>query len=274
MKEKKDNKKLKKWIVNTLTATRVAGTFAMPFLFSCLSAPVFIGTIAAILFTDFLDGALARKWGVSTIFGSLLDMTADKAFGFAVIGVLSTMYPLMSIVLGMELLIPIINSKSASHGSDGKSSQLGRIKTAILGLSICALFITGLSPELIKSLELTKVDTIANDFNGMITKFFSFIINNKNTIETIATTAALTSETIVATDYTIKSIKQTKKSDKNYKISEYLKNKKYLEYIKKVLFDEKYYEETKNMSLFEKLTPPEENEKESVKKLTLKNDKN
>ena len=35
-------------------------------------------------FTDFLDGALARHWDVSTIFGSLLDMGADKIFGIAV----------------------------------------------------------------------------------------------------------------------------------------------------------------------------------------------
>ena len=57
-------------------------------------------------------------------------------------------------------------------------------------------------------------------------------------------------------------------------MSEYLKNKKYLEYMKKVMFDEKYYEETVDMSLYEKLTPPEyRTDDVKVKNLILDNDK-
>ena len=74
----KDNKKAKKVIVNGLTLSRVAGTIAMPVLFNTLSAPIFLLVVAAILFTDCLDGILARHWRVSTIFGSIADMGADK----------------------------------------------------------------------------------------------------------------------------------------------------------------------------------------------------
>ena len=52
----KDNKKAKKVIVNGLTLSRVAGTIAMPVLFNTLSAPIFLLVVAAILFTDCLDG--------------------------------------------------------------------------------------------------------------------------------------------------------------------------------------------------------------------------
>ena len=51
-------------------------------------------------------------------------------------------------------------------------------------------------------------------------------------------------------------------------MSEFIKNKDYRDYIKKILFDEKFYQENKDLPILEKLTPPEyRNEK--VKKLTL-----
>jgi len=271
--EKEDNKKLKKYIVNGLTLSRVCATLTMPILFNFLSAPVFLTIIAAILFTDFLDGALARHWGVSTIFGSLADMGADKLFGFSILIVLSTMFPVMIIPLALEILIPIINSKAASHGAVAKSSEIGRIKTFVLGISMCTLLLIGLSPEIIKSLETLKVEIIGKHIYAGTKLFLDNILKHKDIITSIVTTAAITSEAVVTSDYAIKSIKQANKSDKNYKMSEYLKNKEYLKYMKKVLFDEKYYQETKDMSLYEKLTPPEYRENAKVKKLVLDNKK-
>lgn len=267
-KDKKIIKKVQKTIVNSLTLSRVAGTIAMPVLFNSLSAPVFLLVVAAILFTDCLDGALARHWGVSTIFGSLADMTADKLFGFAVLIVLATMYPVMYIPLSLEVLITGINTISAKQGAVAKSSELGRIKTWILGLSMCTLLITGLSPELIKSLENIKVVD-----ENLLKKLMNNIIENKSTLESIAKTAAITSETLVASDYAIKNIKNPNKDSKQYKISELIKNKKYRDYLKKVLLDEEYYKKTKEMPILEKLTPPELRNEVKIKKLTLDNNK-
>lgn len=267
MKESNDNKKIKKIIVNSLTLSRVVGTITMPFLYNFLSAPIFLLVIASILFTDFLDGALARKWKVSTIFGSLADMGADKLFGFAILIVLSTMYPIMTIPLALEVLIPIINSKSASHGSIAKSSEIGRIKTVIFGLSICTLLLTGLSPELIKTLDNLKVSDIGINISNALKNILEKIIQNKSVIESVATTATITSEAVVVSDYAIKAIKQVNKDSEKYRMLDYLTKKEYLNYMKKVLLDEKYYQETKDMSLYEKLTPPEYREKAKVKKL-------
>lgn len=265
MKKCKDNKKLKKIIVNSLTATRLIGAVSVPFLFNVLSAPLFIGVVALIFFTDFLDGALAKKktWNVSTIFGSFLDMGADKVFNFVILGILSSMYPAMRISLLFELMIPIINSKSAKHGAVAKSSEIGRFKTVILGLSICTLFLTGLSPELIQSLESLKV----NDVSNTLINFFNGVLKNKETIEVVAQTAAITSEAMVIEDYAIKALKQVDKNSKKYRMLDYLTKKEYLKYMKKVLLDEKYYQETKDMSMYEKLTPPEYREEVKVKKL-------
>lgn len=267
--EKNSNKKAKKIIVNSLTLSRVIGTIIMPFYFNVLSPIMFITLVAIILFTDFLDGALARQWGVSTIFGSLADMTADKLFGISILIILLRMYPSMAIPLALETIIAGINVIAAKQGSIGKSSELGRIKTWVLGLSMCALLLTGLSPELIMSLEVLKVDSSIIE---TIKKTMNFIINNKGTIESVAKTAAITSEVLVASDYAIKSIKNPDRGSKNYKLSEYIKNKKYRDYIKKVWLDEKYYRETKEVPIFEKLTPPEYREVK-VKKLTLDNNK-
>lgn len=269
---KKDNKKAKKIIVNGLTLSRVAGTIAMPMLFNSLSAPVFLLVVAAILFTDCLDGILARHWKVSTIFGSIADMGADKLFGFAVLIVLSTMYPIMTIPLVLETIIAGVNIKTTKNNTLAKSSEIGRIKTWVMGLSMCSLLMTGLSPELATSLESINVADINNTFLSSLkeigNKVLEFVNQNKQTIESISQTAAITAESIVATDYTIKSIKSNNKNSNAYKIADLIKNKKFVEYAKKVMFDEKYCEETKDMPLLEKLCPPELREEIKRKKLT------
>lgn len=278
MKKDKDKKntKVKKIIVNGLTLSRVAGTIAMPLMVNTLSAPIFLLVVAAILFTDCLDGILARHWKVSTIFGSLLDMGADKLFGFAVLITLSTMYPIMSIPLILETLIAGVNIKAAENNSVAKSSEIGRIKTWVMGLSMCSLLMTGLSPELATSLESVNIQTISPVMNELLNlikeignKVLNFVNQNKQTIESIATTASITAESIVATDYTIKAIKGKDKNSNTYKIAELIKNKKFVEYAKKVLFDENYYKETKDMPILEKICPPELRDEIKRKKLTL-----
>lgn len=293
MKKDKD-KRVKKCIVNGLTGSRVVATFMMPILFNILSAPVFLLVVAVVLFTDFLDGKLARKWDVSTIFGSYADMTADKLFGAAVLLVLGGIYPLMYIPLVMEGVIAYINSKAVSHGAIGKSSQIGRIKTWVMGVSMCLLLLTGMAPELISNLSNIKVIDVSNSFlsnlggvgeniaqyiNSILTSLKSGteevlknIDLNKDIISPIAQTSIITSEGLVTTDYLIKSIKETDKDSKAFKWSQLIKNKMYRDHIKKILFDEKYYKETQDMSLIEKITPPELREDNvKMKKLTKDN---
>ena len=230
------SKKIKKVIVNGLTLSRVAGTLVLPVIFNTLSAPLFILVIGMILFTDFLDGFLARKWDVSTIFGSLLDMGADKVFGIAVLIALSTIYPIMIIPVLLESLILVTNVKNTNYGDNGKSSQLGRIKTWVLGLSICTLFITGMSKELVESLNNISINKFIDPIINNIKTFILNIQNNKNTIENIAKTAAITSESFVASDYIFKTIKNSKENDiKENRLSKILKDKEKLEYAKNIL---------------------------------------
>lgn len=282
-------KKVEKAIVNGLTLSRVAGVFLLPCLFNVLSAPAFIIVLSSLLLTDFVDGFLAKKvFHVSTIFGFLADMGADKVFGMSVLAVLSSMYPVMAIPIGLEIVIGGINANLASIGDNAKSSNIGRTKMWFVGIAICVLFLIGMSPELVSSLNTIKGidiqntlfanlgqfgEKIVNGLNGVIDfvkensiNFINYLKNNEKTVEPLMETVAIEAETVTALGYGIKYIKHPNKNSKQYKMSEFIKNKKYRDYIKKVWLDEKYFEETKDMPIFEKLTPPEFRK---VKKLTL-----
>lgn len=253
-----DKNKKKKIIVNGITISRLLSSFLIPIIFSKFSVAVFLLIVLFNLTSDILDGFLAKHvFHVSTLGGSLLDMTADKMLSFSILGILSSMYPVMAIPLLLEILIASINVFNFNKKAIGKSSQIGRIKTVLMGVSIGLLFLVGLSPELIKSINNTKIINIL--------KFFA---NNKSIVN-ISETVALAAETVVASDYLIKSKKKCDSNDKKFEIAQLIKNK---EFIKEILFDEKYYEKinNQNMSLVEKLLPNEKyNELKEEKKLVL-----
>jgi len=284
-------KTVQKIVVNALTVTRVIATFAMPILFNVLSTPTFLLIIGLVLLTDSLDGILARSWEVSTLFGSFLDMGADKLFAISILSILTIMYPVMVIPLLLEFIIAITNVIGTKKGGSGKSSQLGRVKTWALGLSMFTLLLVGLSPDLSESLNSIKIDnstlntlantlsekfkfidsksvvSLANNTKEVLTNasnnLLNFIVENKNTIEKVSISMAIIPETIVASDYTIKSLKTPNKSTK--KKIEVLKLLKSREFLKEVLFNEQFYKENKDKTLVEILDSDE------VKKLTLTN---
>lgn len=230
------NKRNKKIIVNSLTFSRVLGTILMPIFYNFLNSNTFLIVIGFLLLTDFLDGLLAKYWGVRTIFGSLLDMFADKMLALSILVVVGIIYPFMFVPLIFEILIAIINVYSAYLGLVTKSRELGRIKMWILGLAIFVLLLTGLS----------------NSFSNVLDNaIFQFILSNKGQIETIAASVSVCAEFIVLLDYFIILIRR-KKNEKQSLLtfSDILSNKTF---IKKVLFDEEYYLKTINKSLSEKL---------------------
>lgn len=254
-------KKTKKIIVNSLTLSRIGGMLLLPILFNVLSAPIFLLVLATLLFTDCLDGILARKFDVSTIGGSILDMSADKLLGISVLIILANMYKIMFIPLIMECGIMTVNVIGGLKGNNNKSSEIGRIKTWIMGLSICSLFIVGLSPEIVKSINNINIKTLLEN-----------IMLNKEIIKDVTTTATIVSEGIVLTDYSLKAFKNNNKKITINELKELKKNiinkLNEKEFYKNVLFNEEYNKITKQMSLKDKLLPNEETKKE-IKKLTL-----
>ncbi len=247
-------KKNKKIIVNVLTLSRIFGTILMPIMYNFLSAPIFILIVGLLLLTDSLDGILARHWKVSTIFGSLADMTADKLLAFSILIILSMIYPIMIVPLAFETIIASINIKNTLIGSLGESSKVGKTKTWILGVSMITLLFIGLSPELCESLLKIKIDkNIFNDIkNTLINEVQNFIKSDHKTIEYTAITSSIAAESVTLADY----MKDKPKTEKENNIRKQINElKKYKSEIIKNLFDEEYFETTKDLPLIKKLVP-------------------
>ncbi|MBW4055124.1 MAG: CDP-diacylglycerol--glycerol-3-phosphate 3-phosphatidyltransferase [Proteobacteria bacterium] len=133
---------------NILTMMRIA---AIPLLVVLLMSPSrSAGFWAAALFavasiTDWLDGYLARKMGIVTIFGKFLDPIADKLI---VMTVLIMILPfdrvpawMVLIILGREIIITGLRGIASTEGIVIQASELGKFKTifqivAILGLTL------------------------------------------------------------------------------------------------------------------------------------------
>ena len=131
---------------NILTLMRIA---IIPLLAVLLMSPSrSAGFWAAALFaiasiTDWLDGYLARRMGIVTVFGKFLDPIADKLI---VMAALIMILPfnrvpawMVLVILGREIIITGLRGIASSEGIVIQASDLGKYKTifqivAILGL--------------------------------------------------------------------------------------------------------------------------------------------
>lgn len=131
---------------NILTLARIA---AIPLMAVLLLSPTqSAGFWAAALFslasiTDWLDGYLARRMGIVTVFGKFLDPIADKLI---VMAALIMILPfgrvpawMVLVILGREIIITGLRGIASSEGIVIQASDLGKYKTifqivAIIGL--------------------------------------------------------------------------------------------------------------------------------------------
>jgi CDP-diacylglycerol--glycerol-3-phosphate 3-phosphatidyltransferase len=97
-------------------------------------------TVAAIVFvaaavTDWFDGRLARRWGVTTRLGAFLDTTADKLLvSTALIALVSVqrVSPWVAlIIVGREFTILGLRTAVESGGRRFETSMLGKWKATI-----------------------------------------------------------------------------------------------------------------------------------------------
>jgi len=90
--------------------------------------------------TDYLDGVIARKQGLVSSFGAVLDYTADKVFVLAVLMVLSIAGDLAPWITMLFLLREVLTMgmrlSSSYNNVKIEASQIGKFKTAIVFLAI------------------------------------------------------------------------------------------------------------------------------------------
>jgi len=133
---------------NLLTLARVA---AVPIvLVLLLSDSRTSGVWAAAIFgiaavTDFVDGWLARKWGVVTVLGKFLDPLADKLI---VMVALIMLIPLdrvpawaVFMILAREMVVTGLRSIASSEGIVIDASDLGKYKTIYQMVAIPGLML-------------------------------------------------------------------------------------------------------------------------------------
>lgn len=193
LKEKKTIEKLKIF-VNAITLFRLFGAFILIpiyYIFDLKIASIFSLTL---FLTDLIDGFLARKFKVSTFFGSSMDALSDKALGIISLGILSSVSPLMFVPLAIEILVPIVNLIAYKNNANIKSSRIGKIKTWALGITVIGSFITALydnnSIVIISYLAalattfgiLTLIDYIGHAYNSFKDKHKLIVIDNTNLI--------------------------------------------------------------------------------------------
>ncbi len=95
--------------------------------------------------TDFVDGWLARRWGVVTVLGKFLDPLADKLIVMAALIMLipSGRIPAWAVfvVLAREIIITGLRSIASSEGIVIDASELGKYKTIYQMAAIPALLL-------------------------------------------------------------------------------------------------------------------------------------
>ena len=146
MSETENNRKAIWNIPNILTLMRIAAIPLMTVLL--MSGSREAGFWAAALFsaasfTDWLDGYLARRMGIVTVFGKFLDPIADKLI---VMAALIMIIPfgrvpawMVLVILSREIIITGLRGIASSEGIVIAASDLGKFKTifqivAIIGL--------------------------------------------------------------------------------------------------------------------------------------------
>ena len=133
---------------NLLTLARVAAVPVV--LILLLSDSRSSGIWAAAVFgmaatTDFIDGWLARKWGIVTVLGKFLDPLADKLI---VMVALIMLIPLdrvpawaVFLILAREMVVTGLRSIASSEGIVIDASDLGKYKTIYQMVAIPGLML-------------------------------------------------------------------------------------------------------------------------------------
>ncbi|MEE2819801.1 MAG: CDP-diacylglycerol--glycerol-3-phosphate 3-phosphatidyltransferase [Planctomycetota bacterium] len=163
------NRALQKRIPNVITLMRIviaAGFFVAltKFHFNEPEQGIFFGNLAIVLFvvgalTDFIDGYLARKWDVVSMFGRIMDPFCDKVLVLGafiyfssprfmmgnesnIIHMATGVYPWMVVVvIARELLVTAIRDVLESIGYSGGANWAGKAKMILQSIAIPAILL-------------------------------------------------------------------------------------------------------------------------------------
>lgn len=164
-----------KIIVNIITLIRLLYIIVLPILKVEISNIAYIINVIAIFLTDFIDGILARKFKVQTLFGAIMDTVADKALCIVLLLALLPENKLLLYILILEIVISIVNTIGMALKKKTKSSILGKVKMWIISITIILGYIEYFNLIDIKIVQISSMITICMQIAVII----GYILNVK-----------------------------------------------------------------------------------------------
>ena len=143
------------WLPNSLTLGRiifipilVIGLLSYSTDIALMGRGVLVALFIIMIATDFLDGYLARRLGVTSDFGRMIDPIADKLFVAALLITFSIMesgHPLLLapalIIIGRDIFVSGLREHAALEGIVMPPTKLAKWKTATEMLALGALLL-------------------------------------------------------------------------------------------------------------------------------------
>ena len=105
-----------------------------------------------------------------------MDAISDKLFSFSLLLILTYYYPLMFIVLFLEILILIVNTLSFKDNKNIKSSKMGKFKTMVLDINISIMFVILSKSIYLKYLKNNVIMFLNNNEQAIIYVMIGIII--------------------------------------------------------------------------------------------------
>ena len=144
----KQPKNYKNDIPNILTASRIVMTPIIMILGILKQIPIVIILTLLASLTDMVDGKLARKWNVTSEIGAKLDAVADKFFAIGLCVSLTSVFPILWILVALESVLAICNLIFHYKSQKTETLWIGKVKTTCLFITIllvvCLHFISSL----------------------------------------------------------------------------------------------------------------------------------
>lgn len=134
---------------NKLTIARV---IAVPFFIAAYYLDWYMAAFVlfvAASFTDMLDGQIARKHGLVTNFGKIMDPLADKVLVYSA---LCLMIPylvpawMLIVILAREFTVAGMRTVAASEGMVIAAGMSGKVKTVLQMIAVCLLLLVPAFP--------------------------------------------------------------------------------------------------------------------------------
>ena len=134
----KDIKTWYKLIPNLLTIARPIGMIPANILFFTGNVIPAVVLTGCLLFTDFFDGKLARKWGVTSKLGADLDASGDKIIFLGLALPLLANVPGLAVNFLLEAAIAGVNVYGRLNDLETKTVFSGKVKTWFLSFTLIA----------------------------------------------------------------------------------------------------------------------------------------